>query len=72
MGILTCDRCANFMNWTREWGNLWRCGDCGKVHQVGHAPSSRQAVEGAIAAARGRGPYVSGGPRSSCPGSACS
>jgi len=25
-----CERCSNFMNWQRLWGNLWRCLGCGK------------------------------------------
>lgn len=49
-----CPHCSNFMNWSREWANLWRCGGCGRIIKVGEAPSTRQVVEGAVAAARDR------------------
>ena len=43
-----CPSCSNFMNWTREWDNLWRCGGCGEIVPVGPKGSTREAVEEAI------------------------
>jgi DNA-directed RNA polymerase subunit M/transcription elongation factor TFIIS len=49
-----CRHCSNFMNWSREWDNLWRCGDCGRIVEVGPSKSSRQVVEEALSSAKSR------------------
>jgi ribosomal protein L37AE/L43A len=28
-----CQNCSNFMNWTRIWGDLWMCLNCGKYKE---------------------------------------
>lgn len=47
-----CPHCSNSMNWGCEWGNLWRCGGCGRITTNGSEPSTRQVVEDAIRASK--------------------
>lgn len=43
--IVRCERCANFMNWEKAWGDLFRCLDCGH-HQIIQAPERQDREEG--------------------------
>ena len=49
-----CPKCSSFMNWRREWGDLWRCLDCGEIVKTGDGPSTRRAVEDAIDRSKNR------------------
>lgn len=47
-----CPHCSTFMNWERQWGDLWTCLGCGEQVRVGETKSTREVVEKAIRMAK--------------------